>query len=81
MKATGNLFIGCMTGTSVDGLDLALVQIDQADDMALTQDEKVAVVAAKTLALPEVLRDDLLACGQPSSSSVELLGQCDSRLG
>lgn len=81
MKATGNLFIGCMTGTSVDGLDLALVQIDQADDMAATQDEKVAVVAAKTLALPEDLRDDLLACGQPSSSSVELLGQCDSRLG
>lgn len=80
MIAKTGLFVGCMTGTSVDGLDLALIRIGEPASGDHRQ-EKVDVIAADTLPLPKDLQSALLACGQPESSNVELLGSCDSWLG
>ncbi|NCF44465.1 MAG: anhydro-N-acetylmuramic acid kinase [Proteobacteria bacterium] len=74
-------FIGCMTGTSVDGLDLALIDVTHPTGADEALDENVTVVAACTLPLPSTLRDALLRCAQPDHSSVELLGACDAALG
>lgn len=81
MTAEKGLFVGCMTGTSVDGLDLALIRVSEPADWGSSQRETVEVVAAETLPLPSDLQNALLTCGQPESSSVELLGSCDSWLG
>ena len=74
-------FIGCMTGTSVDALDLALIEVKHPNGPESSFNEDVLVVHASTVPLPEFLRDALLACGQPDRSSVDLLGQCDRLLG
>ena len=49
------LYLGAMTGTSVDGLDLALVEV--ADGVA-------NLVAQHTFPLPSALRETLLRLGQ-----------------
>lgn len=77
---TSGRYIGCMTGTSVDGLDLALVEITRSTGTT-TGDDQVKLLHAQTLPIPQPLRDWLLSCGQPSESSVEMLGRCDSALG
>ena len=74
-------FVGCMTGTSVDALDLALIEVSQPTGPKPSFNEEVTVTHAQTVPLPEILRDALLACGQPDRSSVDLLGQCDGLLG
>ena len=70
--SNSHLYVGCMTGTSVDGLDLALIKIDDAN---------TTIIAADTLALPDSLRQDLLALGQPEGDDIDLLGSCDQALG
>ena len=69
-------YVGCMTGTSVDGLDLALIEVSQPKNSDLAR-EAISILNAQTIPLPEKLRDALLACGQPDQSSVDLLGECD----
>ena len=61
MIAKTGLFVGCMTGTSVDGLDLALIRIGEPASGDHRQ-EKVDVIAADTLPLPKDLQSALLAC-------------------
>ena len=74
-------FVGCMTGTSVDALDLALIDVSHPNGPESSFNEEVTVTRAHTVPLPESLRDALLACGQPDRSSVDLLGRCDRLLG
>ena len=74
-------FIGCMTGTSVDGLDLALIEVESAVTPKIDSGEKISVLHAHTQEIPQPLRGWLLACGQPDESSIDLLGRCDSALG
>jgi len=73
-------YVGCMTGTSVDGLDLALIEVSPLN-RATGEKETIAVLNALTLPIPKALHDMLLACGQPEDSSVDLLGECDTQLG
>ena len=74
-----NLYVGCMTGTSVDGLDLALIEVNT--------DGTVDILAADSTPLPEPLRKDLLTLGQaiqPSLATIndiDLMGACDRDLG
>ena len=42
------MFVGVMTGTSVDGLDIAAIEIDL--------DEKIEFIASETIAYPPDLR-------------------------
>ena len=73
-------YVGCMTGTSVDGLDLALIEVSPPKHSNRARDA-IALLNAQTRPLPQKLRDALLACGQPDQSSVDLLGECDTQLG
>ena len=60
------LFLGCISGTSVDGLDIAL--LDFSSDRITTQ-------AARTIDLPVDLRQALLALGQPGAPKVDDVGE------
>ena len=73
-------YVGCMTGTSVDGLDLALIEVSPLN-LSKGVEEAIVVLNAQTRPLPEALRNSLLACGQPDQSNVDLLGECDTQLG
>ena len=65
------LFIGTLSGTSVDGIDAALVRFSPAP----------ALVATHSLKFLDDLRSDLLALGVPGANEIERLGQADVRLG
>ena len=65
-------YIGCMTGTSVDGLDLALIELD----------DTIQIIAATSVDLPSTLRAQLLELGQPDSNkNLDDLGYADADLG
>ncbi|MEZ5552191.1 MAG: anhydro-N-acetylmuramic acid kinase [Pseudomonadales bacterium] len=68
---SGQLFVGAISGTSVDGLDLAL----------LKSGARPEVVRATTKPLPDRLRLDLLAAGQPGNDDLDLIGSLDRDLG
>jgi anhydro-N-acetylmuramic acid kinase len=65
------LFIGTLSGTSMDGLDAALVRFAAQPELLVT----------RTLPLPEDLRQELLALAQPGADEIERLGRADVRLG
>jgi anhydro-N-acetylmuramic acid kinase len=65
------LFLGVISGTSVDGLDLALLE----------EGDPPRVVAARTYRLPETLRAALLRLGQPGTDDLDALGAADTALG
>ncbi len=65
------LFVGTLSGTSVDGIDAALVRFSPAP----------VLVASHSLKFPAELRKDLLALGVPGENEIDRLGQADARLG
>ena len=76
------LYLGCISGTSVDGLDVALISLDHH--------QSVAVLGATTIKLPAQLREQLLSLGNPGHDDlpdlheideIDVLGQCDTDLG
>jgi anhydro-N-acetylmuramic acid kinase len=66
-----DLFIGTLSGTSVDGIDAALVRFAPGP----------ALVASHSLKFPEDLRRELLALGVPGANEIDRLGRADVRLG
>ena len=68
----GLQYIGAITGTSVDGLDIALIRIDSGKPCLLAQD---------TVALPETLRGTLIDLGQAEEDRLDRLGAADTALG
>ena len=67
------MFVGVMTGTSVDGLDMAAIDIDF--------DEKIKFIASETIAYPPDLRENLLAISQAEAASISFYGELDAVLG
>ncbi|MFP6816995.1 MAG: anhydro-N-acetylmuramic acid kinase [Pseudomonadales bacterium] len=65
------LYVGVISGTSVDGLDLALLEIDDG----------IRFIRTETVALVTPLRDQLLALGQPGADEIDRLGAADRQLG
>lgn len=68
---SGQLYLGAISGTSVDGLDLALVDFTDG----------VRVVAATTVTIPDDLQKTLLALGQSGGGDLDRLGSADAALG
>jgi len=66
-----SLYIGLMSGTSLDGVDVALCQIDQS---------ACRLIASLEYPLPKRLRDDILSTID-GVSSVARVGELDHRLG
>src|ERR1022692_900098 len=71
MTNSGELYIGLMSGTSLDGIDAALLDLSAHPKL----------VAAETYPLPEQLRSDLLALCLPGDDEIERMGVADRRLG
>jgi len=72
-KAGHNLYLGCISGTSVDGLDMALISISES--------HQIDVLHAHTTPFNPELRTRLLQLGQPGQDDLDLLGYCDGDLG
>ena len=73
MSSQSRMFVGVMTGTSVDGLDIAAIEIDL--------DEKIKFIASETTAYPPDLRKNLLALSQAEAASISSYGELDAALG
>jgi len=70
--ADGGLFIGLMSGTSVDGIDAALVSFDPSPRL----------VAARTYPWPEALAAEILRLSQAHGAALlDEIGALDARLG
>jgi anhydro-N-acetylmuramic acid kinase len=67
------MFVGVMTGTSVDGLDIAAIEIDY--------DEKIKFIASETTSYPPDLREDLLALSLAEAANISFYGELDAALG
>lgn len=66
-------YLGLMSGTSMDGIDAALVDL---------QNHQVKLVCAQTLAWPETLRQQLTrVVDHPEAISLHALGQLDAAAG
>ncbi len=72
MSVSTDLYLGCISGTSVDGLDIALLEVTSED---------LRIGAATTAELPADLRDDLLKLANPTEGELDLLGFTDAALG
>ncbi len=68
-----HLYIGLMSGTSVDGVDAALVAIDNAGVPRL--------LATHQHAFPNDARADIQALMQPGENEIDRKGELDMRLG
>ena len=66
-------YIGVMTGTSGDGLDIALVNIER--------NQGLQFVAAETVPFSAKLREKLIALSTPEVGEIEKMGRCDTELG
>ncbi len=71
MTSSSELYVGLMSGTSLDGIDAALLDLSAHPKL----------IAAKTYPLPEQLRSDLLALCLPGNDEIERMGVADRRLG
>ena len=69
-------YLGCITGTSVDGLDLALLRLHPQ-----AHGSEIETCAYATVDIPTALRQELLALGQPGDNEIDRLGSADAALG
>lgn len=76
MIATASYYLGCITGTSVDGLDLALLRLHPQ-----ASGSDIETCAYATVDIPTKLRQELLALGQPGTNEIDRLGVADAALG
>lgn len=65
------LYIGTLSGTSVDGIDAALVRFEPQPEL----------LASHFAPFPAGLREELLQLGVPGENEIDRLGQADVRLG
>jgi anhydro-N-acetylmuramic acid kinase len=66
-----DLFVGTLSGTSVDGIDAALVRFGARPEL----------IATHSLAFPAELKAELLALGRPGDNEIDRLGRADVALG
>ena len=65
-------FLGAISGTSVDGLDLAIVKLENS---------QIDICQSDTVALPQTLTTKLRTLANPSSDELDQVGHTDAELG
>lgn len=70
-KEISELYIGVMSGTSLDGIDIALCEIDE---------KNCRLFASCEYTLPKELRKEILALIN-TPATLQKIGECDSKLG
>ena len=68
-----SLFIGLMSGTSVDSIDAALLEI--------TSTKKPKLIATHSHAIPQATQQLVHALCQPGTNEIETMGRLDRSLG
>ncbi len=68
---TPDIYIGVMSGTSLDGIDVAAIRIN----------EQFSFLAADCIKIPEDLRQQILMLTQPGNNEIEQMGRLDIALG
>lgn len=71
MGETTPLYIGLMSGTSMDGIDAALVSFEN---------QQCQLIHCVEYSLPEKLRQDLLSLCQPGTNEIDRMGSADRQL-
>ncbi|MGH8224333.1 MAG: anhydro-N-acetylmuramic acid kinase, partial [Woeseiaceae bacterium] len=72
-RATAGLYLGLISGTSMDGIDAAIVRLGE---------QRCDVVAAECVPYPQPLRDALLAASRrPETCTVDEIGGLDHAIG
>lgn len=66
------LFIGLMSGTSIDAIDAVLVDFGTSTPQIRHHTE---------LAIPDTIRSDILTLTQPGDDHIDRMGRCDQMLG
>jgi len=66
------LFIGLMSGTSVDSIDAAAISNDK---------QSFTVVATHTHPIPQLLKEKILQLCQPGENEINRMGELDTELG
>lgn len=66
------LYIGLMSGTSVDAVDASLVNITP---------DSIAVIESAALAIPDPIRNQILCLFDPGANEIERMGPLDRSLG
>ena len=66
-------YLGCISGTSVDGLDIACIDVHANQD--------IQIRCGDTIPLPDHIRDELLTLANPSPGEIDRLGAADAVLG
>ena len=66
------IFLGLMSGTSLDAVDGVAISFDS--------DEKMTLLGTHSLMLNTQLRTDILALTQPNTNEIERLGQVDAQV-
>jgi len=66
------LYIGLMSGTSMDGIDSAIVDLAQG---------KASVVATHSHSIPAHLQTEIRSLFLPGDDDIDTLGSCDQQLG
>jgi len=68
----GSLYIGVMSGTSIDAIDTALVEITSAS---------VILIEQHTTPIPEPVKQAILSIASGEQTNIQAIGQLDSKLG
>ena len=71
-QASRELYIGLMSGTSMDGIDSAVIDLAQG---------KASIVATHSQPIPERLQAEIRSLFLPGDDDIDTLGSCDQQLG
>ena len=80
MHSAGELYVGLMSGTSLDGIDAVLIELPPPTAISNSA-QQPRLLAAETFPIQPELRERLLALCQSGDAEIERMGQADRQLG